>query len=114
MKIALRPTKDWQLGALRFDVDVTIAIDAPANAAFRTIITNDGWPITIAEFCDTDTAYFLATIELIGETASIRAQCPLEHAATSRSRFIELLQTARPAWPETILLSDLLALPATA
>src|SRR5258708_11698170 len=120
MKLTLHPTADWQIedqawtsGPLRVET-VDAALVAPLTTLSSTIVTRDGWTIAIAEFSDATTAYLIATIELAGETAAVRAQCPLEHVEASWPRLIEILQTARPSWPETVLLSDLLALPATA
>lgn len=121
MKITLHPTKDWQvddrgltlwlpLGPLRVD-NVDFAIVVPPGADLSTIVTRGGWPIAIAEFHDARTACLVATVTIADETASVRAQCPLEHVEENWPRLTELLQTARPSWPETILLSDLLALP---
>lgn len=119
MRIALRPTGDWQIedrawisGSLRVDGVDNVPVANP-EALHTAIVTREGWPIAISEFSDASTAHFLATIAIADETAAIYARCPLEHAPASRARFIELLQTARPSWPETILLSELLALPAT-
>ncbi len=118
MKIALHPAGDWKIesqawtsGPLRVEV-IDVAI-APPEATFSTIVTRDGWTIAIAEFVDATVAYLLATITIDDETAAVRAWCPLEHIEASWPRLTELLQTARPSWPETILLSELLALPAT-
>ncbi len=78
----------------------------------QTTVTRDGWRFELAESRDATVAYFVATVELADETASLIGKCPIEDLEQGRAGFLELVRTARPSWPETLLLSELLDLPA--
>ncbi len=76
-----------------------------------TIETHDGWMIDLEETRDHVTVYFVAELALAGEAACLVGRCPIEDYEVGRAAFAELLRSARPEWPDTALLSELLELP---
>jgi mannose-1-phosphate guanylyltransferase len=114
MRIAVDTTKQWQRRGPDLvcgEIVVQSMAGRWSTASGASFATSSGWLLECYESCDTATAILAATLVIDDEAASLVACCPVEHIDAARAAFEELLRDARPEWPDTLILGDLLALP---
>jgi hypothetical protein len=119
MVLTLDPAPGWRTDGPRqvhgpLTLEATSAPPAaPAAHERGTLATRAGWELTLAEWTADGVTVVVAALTLADEheRAALVARCPAAAMAAERGPLLERLATARPEWPDAVVLADLLALP---